>query len=382
MQRLARIAIVGLIVLAAPAAHAKTVQTFSLRNQENVIWKGYGSIGGKQQEDGLMLHTMTSTGVIATQDFLFPNLPDAVTIVTSSDENLRAYFAWRLKVDGGLSELFQVPITIPSGPNMRTSVQLKEFSDWQADIGEFGLVLPPESDVLLTEVAFDRWFPMEKIGAFIASWFSFDQYRPYSINFLWGPEIGWNPLQRAQMWSTLPPAATSGTFLLNIILLVVIVVLCLFYRIKKGHIALAMRPVALVCIAAWMLFDLRMGGEYLAWTAKDLSMYSFASHDTRTFRDRGRFYDFISFVEPLVADRRQYVFMAQQEWPFVGAIRYATYPIVPTNDFTENDTWVIYDRPDVGVDAHGQLTIDGEALTAPGQVLGTFGPGSFVFRLQ
>jgi hypothetical protein len=66
----------------------------------------------------------------------------------------------------------------------------------------------------------------------------------------------------------------------------------------------------------------------------------------------------------------------------VGAIRYATYPIVPTNDFTENDTWVIYDRPDVGVDAHGQLTIDGEALTAPGQVLGTFGPGSFVFRLQ
>ena len=135
-----------------------------------------------------------------------------------------------------------------------------------------------------------------------------------------------------------------------------------------------------ILLAAWVLLDLRMGSEYLSWIAHDRTTYIEAPPETRTFRDRKRFYDFASFASPLVSDRKSYIFFGERQWPYLGNMRYLTYPAIPGIDVTHDDTWVIYRRSDVTVSSARQLMIGGEAVTEAGTILGQFDDHSFVFR--
>lgn len=133
-------------------------------------------------------------------------------------------------------------------------------------------------------------------------------------------------------------------------------------------------------LAVWVLFDLRMGLEFLGYVGSDFSSYISKTESTRVFRDRDRFYDFATFIAPYVGDRDSYIFFAEQQWPYLGNMRYLTYPSIPGIDIERDDTWVIYRRPDVGVDSEGHLTIDGQIVSEPGNILGRFDETSFIFR--
>jgi hypothetical protein len=129
------------------------------------------------------------------------------------------------------------------------------------------------------------------------------------------------------------------------------------------------------------MLDVRMGGEFLSWMQHDAKTYSTVHEGLRTFRNRNRFYDFADMAKELVSDRTDYIFFAEREWPYLGNMRYITYPSIPGNDFDRDDTWVIYRRSDLTVGADGRLMLLDEPVTNPGTVLGQFDENSFVFRV-
>jgi hypothetical protein len=123
-----------------------------------------------------------------------------------------------------------------------------------------------------------------------------------------------------------------------------------------------------------------MGTEFLSWVSHDVTSYTMKSSDDRTFRDRDKFYDFADFVKPLVTDRTDYIFLATYPWPYLGNMRYLTYPALPGISFERDDTWVIYMRPDIRISQDMYLLADGVKVAGPGTVLGVFDETSFVYR--
>ncbi len=213
------------------------------------------------------------------------------------------------------------------------------------------------------------------------SFWTFDAYRPYSINFLWGPQIGFTEYERGRLYAALPPTYESGTFAVNVFLTATLILIVGVGLLRKTPHRLLMLRSASLLFVAWIIMDIRMGSEFLSWVGHDHRTYIGADSNERTFRDRGRFYDFAEYAKQFLVNRDEYVFFARQPWPYLGNIRYLTYPSIPGIDYKNDDTWVVYDRPDMTVDADNRITISGEPVTPPGTMLGRFDASSFVFRV-
>ena len=105
----------------------------------------------------------------------------------------------------------------------------------------------------------------------------------------------------------------------------------------------------------------------------------------RTFRDRGNFYDFVDAALPHIRERDTYLFMSGQRWPYLGAMRYLSYPSMPLDPGTATDaidTVVVFQRPDITVNDAGELMYRDQKLSTPGTVLLQFDEHSFVFRMN
>lgn len=227
-----------------------------------------------------------------------------------------------------------------------------------------------------------RWSLTEKLSEAARSFFIFDEYRPYSINFLWGPMLALNPTERHAVFQDLPPQQIYAMYILNIGLLITLGIIILIVSVRRtpDRKRVTAKAFGFVVLTVWILMDLRMGSEFLTWVNHDRTRYISATREERSFRDRGQFYDFAEAVKPFVSDRTSYVFFAQQAWPYLGNMRYLTYPSIPGINVEEDDTWVIYDRPDLKVSAEGQITVSGDPVSKTGRILFDYGEGSFVFR--
>lgn len=374
-----------LLALSAPStiAHAAQFETVGFTPGEvTYTWEAFGGLTVTSVGDALRLQS-TGSGLFIAKNISFASSPDTMTLFTQSQTPQDIMFLWHRKSEGAEAERYHFPVTLEAGIDVvETPLLLHTENAWQAnDTDEIGIFLPPGSDFVLRKMEFADWSFADRIGTMIASALDFQEYNPHSINFIWGPQLAFSPLQKSMMWNSLPPQSVSGTFVLNILLLVLLVAILILIRKRRHSQAAFKRYAFFLFLGAWVLFDLRMGSEFLGWVAHDMKTYVFAEHGTRTLRDRDDFYEFTEFVTPLVADRERYVFFAQREWPFVGSMRYFTFPSLPDGEETE-DTWVIYDRPDIVVSASSQLMVEGTVLTPPGELLGRFSDDSFVFRIR
>ncbi len=361
------------------SASAEQQWLFSLKQGENVVWEGFGELSGQSDPNGTLL-TATGTGGFVTNDFSFQTLPDSVSLLSSAEVTQDVLFVWIL--EDGIS--MARSITLPAGESQMTDVNLASEPAWRNTVKTFGLQFSPGQKLLLTSLTFHKTSPGEAMLNAVRSFFNFDLYRSYSINFVWGPQFALGNVARAQLWDYLPPQAFSATRLVNILLIVFFVGLGIslafqtsipFDAKKKIFFRWSLIPLVMV----WILWDLRMGSEYLSWMAHDARTYIFASPEERTLRDRDNFYDFAEWARQYVHDREHYVFFAERPWPYLGNMRYITYPSIPGND-TNDDTWVLYKRPEITVDREGRLSAYGSPLSNPGTVLDKFEKGSFVFR--
>ncbi len=371
-----------LALLAPVAASAMQTQTFEFADGKiNASWAGLGPIQVQKSPSGIVLSTGAGTGEFLTTATL-TGTAEAGTLRMSAQSDQDFYVGWIFS-DDPRQNIFTIPLTAPHGDDERVSFRLRAEELWQpARVGKFGLILPPNTVVMLHSIELHRWNVLEHGWSWVTSFWKLDEYRPYSINFLWGPQLAGNSVEADVMYRYLPPQTLSATFVVYLALIVLITLLFGYahvFRHPSEKRAWVLKRALLIMAAMWLLFDARMGVEFLSWVAHDHATYIGKSQGERMLRERESFYDFAEYATQFLGDRTSYIFFADHEWPYLGNMRYITYPAIPGITIDTDDTWVIYNRPDLAV-IDGRITIDGEPISAPGILLGRFDEKSFVFR--
>ena len=135
------------------------------------------------------------------------------------------------------------------------------------------------------------------------------------------------------------------------------------------------------CIAVvWVLYDYRMGAEFIVNVFRDHRMFIAANSAEATFRDLGKFPSFVAFAKPFLEETKVYEFFVPDRWPYFGMMRYETSPAMPNPGDPLSDLWVIFDRSDMSVDVGGRLVLAGNPITKPGTLIARFDEKSFIFR--
>lgn len=366
------------LVLLLPSAALAAETTFTFGSGNTIArWVGIGPIEISSVASGLRVTTTNGTGTLLTEAPM-QFVPDSGVISLSSKQPITLGIVWSEGDEGETVILRRASIDIPPGERQQATTAIRP-EEWTSAATRVGISLPPDTTIILHELQFQRAHLLQKIWHGFASFWSMDSYRPYHINFLWGPLLAWTAGGRARLWHTVPPPELPAMLVCNIVVLVAVMMLLGWGRISSKT-RRARRAAILLFVVAWLVMDLRMGLEYLTWVSKDIQWAMTTEAGDAEFRDRGHFYNLATLAAALVADRSSYIFMAPREWPYLGNIRYYTYPAIPGRLVATDDTWVIFDRPEMTVGADGRLMENDVPITIPGTVLGSIAPGSFVFR--
>lgn len=261
-------------------------------------------------------------------------------------------------------------------------LDMTKYDRWERRTDFIGIGLPADTELTIKRIQVRGWNPVEKLAVAVRSFWTFDSIRPSSINFLWGPHVSFTPTGREMMFRSTPPMGQSANryfyFLMGIAVVWAVYSLRK-YPAKKKKVLLTL---AGAMAALWIAYDVRMGMEFLRYAKHDYDTYLSKPIGQRTFRERSFFTDFAAGAASLVQDRKEYVFLAPQRWPYLGLIRYYTYPAVPAEPEQggNRDTWVVYKRPDMTLNERGQLVSENVILTRPGILLHEFDTGTFIFR--
>ena len=376
-----------LVLLLFPSiTHALTITEWNFRES---------GIPGRWEVQGLTpVPTDTGLHIIATKDGELTRLTDLphriddIIVHAFTKSPTEALLLWHPRTFPS-SNLVQLPFSIPAGTApVSIELNVSSFPEWDPATDRIGFAFQEGTDVILDSIELIdlKWWEHGIVA--LQSFWTFDWYKPHSINFVWGPLLTFTPLAKKHMFYQLPPLASSA----NTIFYIPIIIgsgFAIFYWHFYGRTLKARHKSVtgfLILIAIlWIGYDIRMGAEWLSYVREDLRTYLLQEESTRTFRERGRFYDFAAIAATYLAKDRTYVFLATFRWPYLGAMRYLTYPSVPTEPDQAQfgiDTWVVFDRPDISIDPSDRLTSDGIVVTPPGKVLYQFDDHSFIFRTR
>ena len=377
----------ALIVLALTCipftVHAASKTTWSfLGGQIGPEWRITGQAKTTAEIGGLRIAPQEDVKVFREAQFL--HAVDSVEITYLSPQDAQAVLLWHRPGDPA-EDVVQLPFLFSSTMVASTiKIDTGWYDEWSLHPDMVGLMLPKGADIQLLQLSFTGWNLWDKVVGFVRSYWTFDRFSPYSVNFLWGPIFTVSPIARESLFAELPPHGTYANTVWYLLLLVMIAG-CTAWGWKSHN-----RRNVILCVAGflgalWIVLDLRMGMEAISYARADLTEYWMQPDAEKKFRERGDFPAFLSAVRPLLTDRGRYVFLTQFEYPLLGLMRYHTYPSEPVapEKITEGvDTWVIYDRPEIAMNAEGQLTSEGKPISLPGEMLLAFRPGVFVFRTR
>jgi len=264
-------------------------------------------------------------------------------------------------------------------------MNVSQYADWDADLDAFGFQLDPGSDVVLDRIELLRWSPLEKIQSVWQSFWHFDHFFVYSINFLWGPILQFTPMGEAQLFTTMPPFGWSvNRIFYAILLLTAVILLASWFKHKKANGKKFARMFIGVFLMLWLIFDLRMGLETMSYAWHDLTSYAWKPPGQKIFRNYQNLYDVIEQSLPHIKNEPHFVFRGPPKTPFLGIARYLAYPSTPLlegDDTSSVHHWLIFRRPDIGV-TNGRLTMDGKPITGSGEIIQDFDETSFLFRIR
>jgi len=378
MRRIVLILAIG--VLFPLSASAKQVTSWNFLNG-NVPgqWQVQGISTAEPTERGLIIKTDKGGGMHRATDF--NHKVDGIRIVFTSIEKTEAIFRWH---ENGTPEthMVQLPITFRPGGKFELEIDLTPFEQWDPRTDIVGFVFPAGTEILIESIDFIDWGLFENIGYAWKTFWKFDKYRAYSINFMWGPLFTYNQFAYEQLWFNSPPRSDSVNRLFYAILIFGLIIVVVQWWKKKAF-QKAVRGFFILFLCLWMIFDLRMGLEYFSYLLHDYVTYISVPPTQQAFRERGSFYALMQGIKPHIQERERYIFFAPIPYPFSGLIRYYTYPILPTLPSEVEsgiDTWVVFERADIIVNENRQLVLEDEIISPPGSKIHEFNPGSFVFR--
>ncbi len=380
MRHLFRIGFLVLLFLPWRAS-AVSVTDWSFANEtfhEN--WQVSGNPSLKITREGLVIATSKLTLFGRNIDPV--NRIEVMSLDYKSSNTIEGWIYWNTP-GSAADDFMRVPITFPPTKGIGSvHVNITEYKK-RLHTDFIGIQLPADSELLIAKIELMSWNIAEKILEGFKSFWTFDVRRPSSVNFVWGPYIVLNPLAREVMFNVTTPTKESANRYFYLVM--VLVTVWAFINMKKDPASKKkiLTSLLLVMAGLWIFYDIRMGSEFFGYVHRDYNTYWSRPIGQRTFRERSYFNDFAKGIAPLVQDRDEYVFTAPQRWPFLGLVRYYTYPSIPTHAYQEEkrvDTWVVYKRPDIQLNAKRELESEGIILSAPGEVLHEFEEGSFIFR--
>lgn len=377
-------------LLALPiAGHAAQVTTWDFRDAHV---PGQWDIRNWKQVQptsaGLSIHTNADGAMIRAVDDI-PYAVNAVRLQYTHATPTQAALIWHTPSRPDDQSLL-IPFQIKDASGGTISLSLDFLSSSERIPDQVGIALPAGVDLTLQKIEFVRWSLPEEIVAGWKSFWIFDQFRAYSINFLWGPILLTDPDPSAlsTLFQQQPPLGWSANSLFYALLgVAALALLILWWRLRDRH-KLPSALLLFLCVfsVVWLVYDLRMGLEILHYAQTDYTSSIATPVGQRTFRDYGNFYDIIAQSEPLLTQQPRYVFLSPPRTSFLSILRYFTYPSMPLAD-NENTTgiknWLIYDRPDISVTASGTLLSNGTTVLATsGSVIKRFDSTSFLYHLH
>lgn len=194
--------------------------------------------------------------------------------------------------------------------------------------------LPPDIQIMLIidwNISTD-WFSFSlwKTGLFeniwnsVSSFWSFDTFKPYTINLLYWPMTGW---------------ANANNFFYFIFF---ISLFWLFFIEKKKKYLL------IISLTLIIFYDIRMTLEFYWYFKNDYSTYISKTDNEKNYRDRGDFYSFLDFVtnklkEQWLNQDNRISFFTDNTRPFPWLSEYLLYPYkVDLNKMSSNRVFVFY----------------------------------------
>ncbi|HVW66564.1 MAG TPA: hypothetical protein VHA78_02420 [Candidatus Peribacteraceae bacterium] len=382
--RLPLLALISLILV--PAAHAEQDTSWDFRDPSfQVTQQSLSSV--TRGADGLHIQTNTDGFLFWQNPFVHPFDVMTLHVIqnksatdpgliwhppgTPADATTQLFF--HINADGNAQDIDVVPTDNP-------------LWSWQTD--QFGIGFPAGSDIVIQSITFKQYSTWEKIAEAWKSFWTFDQFRPYSINFLWGPEFTFSPTARANLFTSLPPHGMSADRLFYSIIGIAVLIGLVFFFFSPTRREGLKTGTVIVCtvfIAIWILFDLRMGSEILSYAFTDIRTYVSPPANEKTFRTHGNFYTIAHAMLPTIEKYDHYVVFEPNDSPFYANLRYMSYPSIPMHpeqDTSKVHLWVVMDRRDVQIGADHRLADgNGKILTASGHVLQDFGNGTFLFAI-
>ncbi len=383
MRRLA--VTLGLVLLLLPAISSAMQQsTWDFRAGGDAgEWDIQGFETPQQTENGILLKAGAEGGRLLR----YTNLPhgiDAIRIVFSRSQPVEMMIVWHPRT-APRERSVQLPLKLQGGNPEVAEINLQNYPDWDPGTDVMGFAFPSGSEVQLAGIELMSWSPLEKLRYGFQSFWTFDNFRVYSINFLWGPLLTFNPIGISQLYSTQPPFGWSGGRLFYAVLMLAIAWIGIRrFIFKEMDMRRHARTFAVVFLALWFFFDFRMGLETMSYAVDDVTSYVLPPPGKKVLRNYENFYDSAERSLPALREHPRFMFLGPSGTPFTQIVRYLAYPSTPlfeSEDLSLAKVWFVFRRPDAIVDDQGRLAIGGRIATPPGEILEKFDEHSFLFRI-
>jgi len=381
----------GIILLLSPTVSSATqVTVLDFRQGIPGIWEQGPCLSAQQTPEGFALAATTERCSIlhTTRDLRHPIETLSLTVISPARTEI--VFLWHRR-DAPRGHMVELPLVLQSIDGPQTIVlNLPRYPQWDPTTDRIGFALPKNSSFILQNITFTRWSLWEKAAAAFRSFWTFDTFRPYAINFLWGPIIGWNPVWQEQLFTSIPPVgwSVSRVFLS---LLLPLGVLCLFFCFRRGWKTSTCRSASVLFgtmfVGFWLLFDVRMGLELLSYVKTDWETFLLKPPSERRFRVFENFNAIAEESIPLLITSPKYGFVGPRGAPFGSLMRYFTYPIRPLSPSDPEEQrsrlrhWLVAFRDDARISPRGELFLGDIFLAGPGIIVQRFGKDAFLFEV-
>lgn len=370
-----------LLLPAAAAAEETNVWDF-LHGNVPGTWNVSKGSSATPAEDGLHIH-MPADGFLL-RPTSFPRAVDGLRLIVTTPRPIDGFLLWHRR-GAPVSDLVQLPFSLPVGSPAVLDIDLSAYPQWDARADTAGLAFSSGTDVTVQQIAFVTWSPLQKLSFTWSSFWLMDEFRPTSINFVWGPVIRFSPVTQMGLFGHPPPMGWSVNRIFITIL--ILAALWMLGALLFGDAARARRGIRtflLIVALLWLGYDLRMGVEFLRYVQADRETYLSPPVGQRMYRTWENLYDAMLWSVPYLQRDAQYGLFSPEGVPTETRMRYFTYPSVPAPSGTGTGTlktWMVLRHPEVTVDAQGNLMKNGQVLARGGKVLQQFDQTSFLYQV-
>lgn len=317
---------------------------------------------------------------------------DGIFLQVAVRDNQDAQLLWQHR-NKPTGTYVRLPLTLE--PDIQeiahVSIDARTYNQWDPHTSVLGLALPAGSEVYLQGIEFLSFSVWEKLLSIWQSFWKFDTFSGYSINFVWGPIFTGTPLGLENLFTELPPrglpAVKLGYFVLLAAGALGFAINRRWSQWSRFSITRRLAPgtVLLVVVATslWLIIDIRMGSELLSYAWHDYLTQIRAAPEDRTFRGYKDIHTVIERGLADVASVEQFGLVAPPSSAVQQILRYRAYPKLFTEDTKSNiRDWLVLARPDITVDEKGMLRQGDTVLLGPGKIITRYSSMSFYYRLS